>query len=194
MTSVTCSVESCESQVFRKTMCQLHYHRDYAAKNRERLSEYKRTWYQDNVEVEREKRKVNYQNNKEAYKARASTWSAANPERRGEIRRASDRRHPEIKEKASLKRRATKRNAFVESFTADQLLDMYGSDCHICLKPIDLDAPRRIGYEGWEAGLHIDHVVPLSRGGEHSLKNARPAHGLCNLRKGSTQPDLHGID
>lgn len=31
----------------------------------------------------------------------------------------------------------------------------------------------------------IDHVVPLSRGGEHSWQNVRLAHRICNTRKGA---------
>ena len=60
---------------------------------------------------------------------------------------------------------------------------MYGSDCHICLNPIDLLAPRQPGIKGWEYGLHIDHVIPLSKGGPDTLGNVRPAHGSCNVKK-----------
>lgn len=34
-----------------------------------------------------------------------------------------------------------------------------------------------------EGDLHIDHVVPLARGGPHDLENLQPAHARCNLRK-----------
>jgi 5-methylcytosine-specific restriction endonuclease McrA len=34
--------------------------------------------------------------------------------------------------------------------------------------------------------MHIDHVIPLARGGEHSYANAQAAHGPCNMRKGAT--------
>lgn len=30
----------------------------------------------------------------------------------------------------------------------------------------------------------MDHIVPLSRGGEHSLDNVQCAHLSCNCRKG----------
>jgi len=32
-------------------------------------------------------------------------------------------------------------------------------------------------------GLHIDHVMPLSKGGPDTLENVRPAHGSCNVKK-----------
>lgn len=31
---------------------------------------------------------------------------------------------------------------------------------------------------------HIDHVIPMIKGGYHCLANLRPACKLCNLRKG----------
>jgi hypothetical protein len=31
----------------------------------------------------------------------------------------------------------------------------------------------------------MDHVIPLSKGGPHIEENIRPAHAVCNLRKGA---------
>jgi 5-methylcytosine-specific restriction endonuclease McrA len=33
--------------------------------------------------------------------------------------------------------------------------------------------------------MHLDHIVPLARGGEHSYANTQPAHPTCNRRKGA---------
>jgi len=33
----------------------------------------------------------------------------------------------------------------------------------------------------------LDHIVPLSKGGEHSYANTQPAHLLCNIRKGNRE-------
>ena len=35
---------------------------------------------------------------------------------------------------------------------------------------------------------HVDHVYPLSRGGEHSYRNTQPAHPECNIAKGDKMP------
>ena len=70
-----------------------------------------------------------------------------------------------------------------EFYTADILIEVYGSGCHICNEPIDLNAPRKVGVEGWQKGLHIDHIIPLSKGGLDTINNVRPAHGECNIRK-----------
>lgn len=71
-------------------------------------------------------------------------------------------------------------------YTTQDVLDLYGTKCHICNEDIDLNASRKCGDTGWEKGLHIDHVYPLSRGGADTLENVRPSHGRCNIIKWAT--------
>lgn len=47
-----------------------------------------------------------------------------------------------------------------------------GGRCHICGKLCDPDR--------W----HLDHLVPLSVGGEHSYRNVAVSHPSCNIRRG----------
>ena len=81
--------------------------------------------------------------------------------------------------------REVKDGAIQIPFSTQEVLDKYGSICHICSLEIDLNAPRRVGIEGWEEGLQIDHVVPISKYGDDILSNVRPSHGKCNIRKGA---------
>jgi len=82
-----------------------------------------------------------------------------------------------------ISKKAKRRSVISESYSIQQVLERYGTDCHICHKPINLKAPRRAGSKGWELSLHIDHVIPLAKGGTNLLENVKPAHGKCNLRK-----------
>ena len=93
------------------------------------------------------------------------------------------KRNSEIVHSYGRKRRAHKYGVASEFYTADILIEVYGSSCHICNEPIDLNAPRKVGVEGWQKGLHIDHIIPLSKGGLDTINNVRPAHGECNIRK-----------
>lgn len=104
------------------------------------------------------------------------------------------RSRPEVKERLytynRTNRAKTNKSRFARSssnksnyFSVNTVLDTYGTDCHLCGNPIDLDAPRKVGVEGWELSLHIDHVIPLSKNGDDTLDNVRPAHGQCNLNK-----------
>ena len=86
----------------------------------------------------------------------------------------------------SRRTRARKIGVEYGYYTDQDVLDLYGSVCHICNEDIDLNAPRKCGDAGWEKGLHIDHVYPLSRGGSDTLENVRPSHGRCNVIKWAT--------
>jgi 5-methylcytosine-specific restriction endonuclease McrA len=57
--------------------------------------------------------------------------------------------------------------------------------CRLCLKPVDRDAvvPAPMA-------ATLDHVVPLSLGGEHVYSNVQCAHFLCNSTKGANVVQL----
>lgn len=62
-----------------------------------------------------------------------------------------------------------------------RVLTTHGTVCHICRGEI-------------AAGeLSFDHVIPLVRGGAHIEDNLRPAHTLCNIRKGAKLPEEIGL-
>lgn len=92
--------------------------------------------------------------------------------------------HPEKKRESSRRKRARKLGNGHSPYTEAQVLERYGTDCHLCHLPIDLTAPRKTGVKGWEMGLHIEHKIALANGGRDDLENAFPSHGLCNLQKG----------
>ena len=111
-------------------------------------------------------------------------WRKKRQERGPEINRVrSDWRHRTPGGNRANTRRARKFGVKTEKYSYQQVLDAYGSDCHICDEPIDLDAPRGTGKPGWERALQVDHVIPLSKGGDDTLENVRPSHGQCNNRK-----------
>lgn len=94
--------------------------------------------------------------------------------------------YKESQRKYTSKRRAILSNSEHAPYVLEDVLREYGTNCHLCLEAIDLDAPRAAGRgRGWERGLQIDHLVPLKDGGPDSLENVRPTHALCNLSKGA---------
>lgn len=84
-----------------------------------------------------------------------------------------------------LKRRDTnrRRSSNHVPYTEEDVLKLHGSNCHLCNLPIDMNAPRSCNQAGWEFGLHIDHVIQICMGGEDTIYNVKPAHGICNIKK-----------
>lgn len=50
-----------------------------------------------------------------------------------------------------------------------------------------MEAPRNCTGDNWQNGLHIDHVIPIAKGGADMLVNVRPAHAMCNVRKNAKE-------
>jgi 5-methylcytosine-specific restriction endonuclease McrA len=80
--------------------------------------------------------------------------------------------------KAAKRRNEHHRRAVIGIYTEEQLqarIDFYGRRCYLC--GCDWDAlPSK--------QKHIEHVIPLSRGGTNWPANLRPACEPCNLKKG----------
>jgi 5-methylcytosine-specific restriction endonuclease McrA len=74
----------------------------------------------------------------------------------------------------AAKRRARKKNApILEAIEHAVVFERDGGVCGICGVLVD------------PANWHLDHVIPLSRGGEHSYANVQVSHPTCNLSKGA---------
>lgn len=79
------------------------------------------------------------------------------------------------------RRRARKMGAAVgKSFTNAAVYERDSWECGLCGEPVDsgLEYPDPLS-------ASLDHVVPLSLGGAHSLENVQLAHLSCNVRKGA---------
>jgi hypothetical protein len=99
---------------------------------------------------------------------------------RGHVIRANNQR------RRAKRYRATGLDNQMVRYTETEILEKYGTLCHICNLEIDMNAPRQVGRLGWEMGLHLDHVYPLSKGGDDTIENVRPSHGRCNIIKSAT--------
>lgn len=110
-----------------------------------------------------EKARAWYHANCEKVRAQAREWYHANREK------ARANNH---------KRRARKRGATIGKVDFKALFIRDKGICQICQKPVSK--------KEW----HADHVIPLSKGGEHSMRNLQVTHARCNLSKGARQTTL----
>lgn len=81
-------------------------------------------------------------------------------------------------------RRARVRGVTVESFTAAEIFERDEWTCGICGDAVD-----RTLLHPDPGSPSLDHVVPLSRGGEHSRANVQLAHHGCNSGKRDRLPE-----
>ena len=102
-------------------------------------------------------------------------------------KREYSKNNKEISRRGDRKRRAQKIQNGFEFYTEQQVIETYGNECYLCNSRIDLKAARQIGKLGWQNGLHIDHLIPISKGGPDTLENVRPTHGLCNITKNNKE-------
>lgn len=152
-------------------------------------------WRADNPELERARKAAYYAAHREAVKAKQARYNAAHVEERRESQRAYYAANrdkfreyqtkyratkPEARRSSERRRRAAKRGGPTERFTLPEIFERDGWVCGICSEPID----RTLKFPD-PMSVHLDHIVPISRGGSHTRDNVQATHGVCNMRKGN---------
>ena len=110
-------------------------------------------------------------------------WQRANPEKLARYAAQDRLRHLERfqgydqkrhvqRASSEALRRAAKRSTETEYIDRSVIYKRDGGICQICLDPVS------------EEEFHMDHRVPLARGGSHTYDNVQVAHGSCNCKKG----------
>lgn len=127
----------------------------------------------------------------EAVRADNAAWRAKNPEK---VRANTVRWRTENPDKARAiwsRRDARKRGGEVYEIVNRRVVaERDGWICQLCFEPIDPDAPYQLENgknNPWY--LNIDHITPLSKGGEHSYANCQASHAVCNNKKNASMPD-----
>ncbi len=77
--------------------------------------------------------------------------------------------------KGLLRRQVVKNG---EKIRINDLVTRDGFDCQIC--NVVIDWAKRGKRKGWPS---LDHVIPISKGGLHTLDNTRMVHIGCNSKK-----------
>ena len=137
-----------------------------------------------NIEEARAKERAWKRDHPEQVKARMKTWSSANRERLRELGRRGSAKyrqeHPEAVRALAHARRVRICGVGSEDFTLEDVISRDGWACGVCGGPVDPSAKGRSS-----AAPSLDHIIPISRGGPHTLANAQLAHFGCNAGKGA---------
>jgi 5-methylcytosine-specific restriction endonuclease McrA len=97
-------------------------------------------------------------------------WKEDNAEKIKEQQRQYNLANPEIRKNTDNRRRTKKLSNGVYEISKKELKRIYSSPCFYC---------------GSTNSIHADHVIPISKGGRHSIGNLLPACAKCNMSKGS---------
>jgi 5-methylcytosine-specific restriction endonuclease McrA len=152
--------------------CTKEYKKGYYLRNADHIKAKVAKRRAENIEVDREHARLWARQHREEARVRARKWAADHPERVLENRRRYRKERPDVWRKNNAIRRARKKGAkVVEAVDFETILTRDKSICWICGKQVNPEE------------LSFDHVIPLSKGGEHSTRNIRVTHLFCNYSK-----------
>ena len=176
----------CGEPVRARGMCRKCYRADYLLRNKEHEYATAKAWRAERIQEMRAQNMTYYYANPEYFAAKYQANKEAIGVRRRELdsdpvriarRREREREWRKDNPEWALRnregqRRRRRTDGISVSYAA--ILAKFGMVCHICT--LDIESLE---------DLHMDHVIPLSKGGPHSEDNIRPSHAVCNMRKGA---------
>jgi len=137
-------------------------------------SEYHRIWQEKNKEKRRAKARQDYAADLEKSRAnrrkRVQDWRKRNPDKVLADAKAHRLAHPEAKRKYQAVRRVRKLGNGVYQILPKEINRLLLSPCTHC---------------GLRENITLDHIIPISRGGRHSVGNLQPLCKPCNSSKNS---------
>ena len=149
--------------------CKIKADKEYRLKNADKVKSKRKEWRDENPEKVAIIRKRYYQKNKETIAEKFKEYSQTEAGR-------------EVKKRSSAKRRALKINSEDGTITKQslsELRELQNNKCYYCEEKLDFIS---------ENSVHLDHHIPLSKGGRHSIDNVKYTCKSCNLQKYSKMP------
>lgn len=154
------------------------YHREYARQHREQKRAYCRAYNQANKERIRARQRQYDHEHREERRAQQRAYWASNRDHLLEYHRQYHKEHPEYR-KAQKSRRRSLEYAGNGSFSHADVRMLFHSQngrCWWCGKRIK------------DKRYHVDHRIPLVRGGTNNPENLCISCPDCNLQKGAKLP------
>ena len=125
-------------------------------------------WLENNRQYNKLKCKQNYNAKPQEYKNRTLKWFKENPD----LKKANDKKyqieHPEVYRLSRHRYKTRKLQNGVFDISKKEWQKIYSSPCIYC---------------GSTEKIQADHVIPIAKGGTHSIGNLVPACQPCNGSK-----------
>ena len=148
--------------------------RDYRVANADKVRDYMRNYHAAHRDKSRESARKYRAANPEKDRERHRKYNAANKDKSRERLRKYRATHPDVVRAQKHRRRSLINTSIVDAPTARQIEEIMREPCIYCGEPSE----------------HLDHVIPLSRGGTHEIDNLVPACAKCNVSKWAKLPVL----
>lgn len=152
-------------------------HAKYYAANQEQLVKKSREWYHSNKQKAAERAKRYHHENKDAIAEKRKEYRENNKNKLAEYMKSWWQANPEKRKEHKSRRRWLKKNA-TGSHTADDIKAQHKRQkgrCYYC--------SCKVG-----KSYHVDHVIPLTRGGSNGPENIVIACQFCNISKKDKMP------
>lgn len=162
---MTCKIDSCEKPVHKHGRCLAHH--------REKNAQAMREWRLRNPEKAKEHDRRYRQNNPEAAYAAQLKWRLNNQDHLRQLHKDYADKNREAKYASKHRHQARTRGREVDLVLRKEIKRLYHSPCIYC---------------GTEERITLDHLIPLSRGGNHTIGNLASACRSCNASKGNKLP------
>lgn len=152
-----------------KRLAQIEYNREWRRRNPEYHSEYNKRWRQEHPEEYRAYWEWYRTTYPDKVKAAYQKWEAANP---NHVREWTERNREQARETVRRRRSRLRSAQSFEVTTRDvkRMVARFGNRCAYCRERLS-------------DRYHVDHVVPISRGGDNGIGNLVPACAACNSSK-----------
>ena len=147
--------------------CATSYHQNWSSVNKDRVNQKAKEWVISNPDKRRANTARYRQNNLEKTRAATRRSMSSNPAKYKAIEKQWRLDNPEKNREKLLRRRVSLAGNGVFRVTAKDIKQILSKPCFYCGSKSD----------------HIDHVLPISRGGRHSVGNLVAACAKCNLSK-----------
>lgn len=155
----------------KKDACKRYY-----VKNREKILENCKAKYLSDPAIVKDRVKKWQAGNKDKVLQYKKNYTYNNPAKRKEANSRWSKNNPDKRKANFHNRRESKKTGTISKIRIKRLLSLQRRKCYYCGTPFI------------NSDFHVDHIIPLAKGGTNTDDNIQLLCPRCNLSKGAKDP------